>query len=411
MHDTKKRFVKKYLSEPHQATIKTDLLECADLKSPARYSQQELVELESRLNIEKSKLDRIYANHKTRSRWLRAQNNLDLYKSLKNTITADYGGQFVSNATIKYFEIFNKFPALAGSLPDNPKVFFNAELPGAALCAFNHYMNGKAYDWHASSLITPSEDNSSLGDTYGLYAANPDRWLMTADMNGDCTNIENLLKMRDRLGPDSPCGGVDLYSHDAGLDSSGDYNNQESLNMRLHLGCALAGLMTLKPGGAFIAKQYTFFKTFTWNLLILYSSMFQEFHLFKPLSSRPTNSEIYLIGIGYKGTTNDELMKTLVQRLSAQLTARFDDSPFISAECVKINYGEQLGELLNYANMVYGTQIEFLRESVELFEKLSPNQLASTCKTAEQLAQLAWWKLNRIPKIQRDKWLRSAKHN
>jgi hypothetical protein len=92
-----------------------------------------------------------------------------------------------------------------------------------------------------------------------------------------------------------------LYSHDAGVDASSDYNNQETLNAQLHLGCAIAGLEVLAAGGLFIAKQYTAFKPLTRGLIVLYSQLFAEFYLYKPVTSRAANSEVYLIGVKYIG--------------------------------------------------------------------------------------------------------------
>ena len=142
--------------------------------------------------------------------------------------------------------------------------FFNAELPGAALCAFNHYAHtvGLNPTWYASSLVDPT--SGALGDDYGLYEKNRENWLMTDKNNGDITIAANINDFAARIPP------ICLYSHDAGIDVSCDFNNQEMLNAKIHFGCAIAGLKTLSLGGMFIAKQYTLFETFTWNLILLY---------------------------------------------------------------------------------------------------------------------------------------------
>jgi hypothetical protein len=194
--------------------------------------------------------------------------------------------------------------------------FFNAELPGAAVCAFNHFVKtlraSLDSDWRGASIVPNHESGQDtttvLGDKYGLYSHNIDKWMMDlgADTqdgftnNGDATIKANLIDYAARIGPASDIGGVDLYSHDAGIDVTGAdthgllFNRQEQLNGKIHFGCALAGLMTLRIGGAFIAKQYTALETYSWNLIIIYASLFDKFYLSKPLTSRPYNSEMYL---------------------------------------------------------------------------------------------------------------------
>jgi hypothetical protein len=53
---------------------------------------------------------------------------------------------------------------------------------------------------------------------------------------------------------------ADLYSSDLGVSAAADFNNQEGLNAHPHLGQDLAGLLTLRPGGHFVVKHYTFFE-------------------------------------------------------------------------------------------------------------------------------------------------------
>jgi hypothetical protein len=100
--------------------------------------------------------------------------------------------------------------------------------------------------------------------------------------------------------------------------------------------------MTLKIGGSFIAKQYTFFETFTWNLIIIYAQMFDEFYICKPLTSRPYNGEIYLVGKGFRGIT-DETKTILMNRME-----NFHTNPFIPLEAGHIIM-EQKSKIIQFA--------------------------------------------------------------
>src|SRR3989338_1168038 len=95
-----------------------------------------------------------------------------------------------------------------------------------------------------------------VGDQYGIYKNNKTNWLMQNDKNnGDVTNIDNLYDFENKLGRT-----IDLYTHDLGIDVSDKYEDQEKKNIKAHLGAALSGLMVLKLGGNFLAKQYTLFQ-------------------------------------------------------------------------------------------------------------------------------------------------------
>ena len=352
------------------------------------YSMQELMPLRTLLEETKSKLDVFYLQSKTdtkaASQWGQFQGIVDTYKELRDIVTADYNAQTVTNAWLKYYEIYHQY----NIVPATKKTylaFFNAELPGAALCAFNHFTKtmrpGVQADWRASSLAPPPSDDTTtvLGDSYGLYKHNKARWLMkirtstTDDIgnNGDATVPKNLEDLAVTIGPTSTLGGVDLYSHDAGIDVSSQndgtlgFNQQEQANAKIHLGCALAGFMTLRVGGDFVAKQYTFFETFTWNLILLYAGLFDEFYICKPLCSRPYNSEIYLVGKGFRGISKG-LVDVFFSRLGSDT---FTLDPFIPADAVKQLYPLAVADVQRAARMIFNQQISFLNENVRLYDR------------------------------------------
>lgn len=333
------------------------------------YMDEEMSKIKNRLDESKSKLDS-FENLKgaEADAWWKIRSTIDVYKSLRYIVAKDYGAQIVTNAWLKYHELYSRFPNLipAGS---DLKVFFNAELPGAALCAFNHYFKTyrprDQFEWRASSLWPDaSAGTAALGDNYGLYAANKDNWLMSpGGNNGDATKVSNLLDWEAKIGPSSAWGGVHMYSHDAGIDVSTDYNRQEEANAQVHLGCALAGLITLRVGGSFIAKQYTYFLTITRDLILIYSSLFEKFYLSKPLTSRGANSEVYLVGIGFKGLPT-KIRAALFERLE-----NWSTSPFIDPAAIRVMLTQQYNEIGSFARTVFIRQALLIDESVMLWEK------------------------------------------
>ena len=333
---------------------------------------EELNSIKKKLEISKNKIDPFFTMKNYQSIW----GSLDLYAPLKRKLVADFGAQYVTNAWIKYWEIYCEFsvvsmPAVKSATKTAPvRIFCNAELPGASISAFNHYADtyGIPYDWRASSL-SPSEtqiNKDTLGDYYGIWEKNREKWLMSSKRevgiyynNGDCTDINNLNDFEKRIGINSDFGGVDIYSHDAGIEiAPTDYNRQEELNLRIHLGCALAGFMTLKKGGFFIAKQYTFFEPLSVELIALYSSMFEKFYIDKPQTSRPYNSEIYLIGVGFLGLGDD---------VRAKLSHKLENFDLTPIDPKYMDLCGALGAILDAAK-IFVNQVEYVEEGVALLK-------------------------------------------
>jgi hypothetical protein len=267
-------------------------------------------------NQELNQIKSIQENYKGKIHEYTVSKSLDLYKVLRGMLRK-IGYNDVSNAWLKYMEIANyyklskRLAKFVEKVDGKPTVeaFFNAELPGSGILAITAYfdLNRIALTWHASSLF-PENSNTALTDKYGLYKKYPERWLMNKEENGDMTKISNIRATVKKLGkPAASCW------HDAGMELSSyfpedpdkGYYWQEEINLSLHLGCAFCDLLTLAVGGVFVAKQYSYFTPLNASLIVLYAGLFDEFYICKPKTSRPANTEIYLIGIGYRGMNKD----------------------------------------------------------------------------------------------------------
>lgn len=371
------------------------------ISDPKPYMDSNLLAIRTRLNESKSKLDIYYfsSDPEFKKTWLKFTNIIDTYKSLRSKITDMYHAVIVTNAWLKYWELYSQYPLVPHVINRQFTVFFNAELPGAALVAFNQFMKAMRpnieFDWYASSLLPDDNNSAALGDNYGLYEKNKSKWLMSDTNNGDATLMENILDWEKKIGPNSPIGGVDFYSHDAGIDVTDNFNEQEISNAKLHLGCAIAGFITLRIGGTFIAKQYTFFETITWNLILIYARLFDKFYICKPLTSRPYNSEIYLIGLGFKGF-DENIKSCLVSRLK-----NFNTMPLINVDAVKVLLSDQFSDICRFSRCVFNVQAAMIDENIKLFEKYKDNLSELTRGLSETKYQKisAWLKLYPVKQI------------
>lgn len=209
-----------------------------------------------------------------------------------------------TNAWIKCWEMVHFYHLIPKDHSDDFTVFCNAEFPGAFIFAINQYIktktDNKNYKWFANSLWPGKEEGKEdniLGDSFGLYKKYKDHWMMNGkDASGDVTDPNMIRIITERLS-----GKVDLYTSDIGIGTPYDQaNNQESLEAHLNLGQVVCALRSLKEGGSMVCKTFMFFKPMTMSLLYLLTSVFTQFSVSKPMTSRPANAEIYLIGKGYR---------------------------------------------------------------------------------------------------------------
>ena len=71
----------------------------------------------------------------------------------------------------------------------------------------------------------------------------------------------------------------------------------------LHYCEMVTALGVLAPGGSFILKAFTGFEHPTVCALYLLGCLFAEVHVYKPATSKPGNSETYIIGKRFKAST------------------------------------------------------------------------------------------------------------
>jgi hypothetical protein len=124
--------------------------------------------------------------------------------------------------------------------------------------------------------------------------------------SGDLTDpaeVEALAAAVRRRWP----GGATLCTGDAGLEVGADWNRAEEAHARLQFGQALCALLALAPGGVALLKHFTFCTPASRGLITALALCFDEVELVKPLTSRPLNSEVYLLCRGFQGLAAEDL--------------------------------------------------------------------------------------------------------
>ena len=125
------------------------------------------------------------------------------------------------------------------------------------------------------------------------------------DDTGNLYNLENIKHFRKEVLEDG--GKVDLVTGDGGLDFSINFNCQEQLSFHLIFCEIVSAFSVLKTGGSFVLKMFDIHTSNTLQLIFLLSNYFDEIILTKPYTSRPANSEKYIVCKGFTGITEEYL--------------------------------------------------------------------------------------------------------
>lgn len=264
--------------------------------SEDKKKNSEMASMKSELFLQKMML-RDVANYGAAAR------RIDMYAQVKRFIRI--GGYHATNATLKILEITE---CLGLRRNTDEKVFSNAEFPGGFILGLRGTA-GPGFDWVASSH-TPGDDKEYLRDEFKLWARHRRHWLQGErpnampegypEVDGDLTSLEVVRALAAAVHARYP-GGATLYTGDG---SCVGYEDVEERMTPLLLGEVLCGLLSLAVGGNFVVKLFTLFERTTQSLLASVASVFDETFLIKPLTSRAANSEVYLVGKGFRGLSS-----------------------------------------------------------------------------------------------------------
>jgi hypothetical protein len=374
--------------------------------------------LKDKLNAVKDKLNDIPG-----SVFTKLTSQLDMYATLRAIVQQTYNMEHATNAALKMYEMIYQLDLLMPNGKCLPVVnaFCNAELPGAFVIAINHFMRTKCvssdFDWIASSYLPAAAmqagDKTILEDKYKIYEKNRLHWLMgsapnalpegEAPITGDVTDPQVINTLGNATHQRfSANDGANIYTSDVGIEIEKDkLNQQEELTAFINYGQILSGLLSLAIGGTLITKQFTFYTPFSRSLIAIVASLFDETYIIKPKTSRPTNSEVYLVGKGFKGISS-ELSTALLDRAEAYRT--LDKLPTTWGSLLEPSVLNQVdADILVAAQEVHGEQqVAFLNEIAEAY------RVKKFVNKYETSAQETWLKENPMMVISKDDNLNNA---
>ncbi|ETN86164.1 ribosomal RNA large subunit methyltransferase J [Necator americanus] len=136
--------------------------------------------------------------------------------------------------------------------------------------------------------------------------------------DGDVMNPENIDSLEDFIMKGTNDMGVDLMMADGGFSVEGQETIQEILSKRLYLCQLLVSLCIVKEGGVFFCKLFDIFTPFSAGLIYLMYIAYDQVTLHKPHTSRPANSERYIVCKGLRKNYSDAI-RDYLKRVNIQL--------------------------------------------------------------------------------------------
>ncbi|KAK2151175.1 hypothetical protein LSH36_373g01006 [Paralvinella palmiformis] len=225
-----------------------------------------------------------------------------------------FNAEMCTQAWCKFREIVHRLDLESHLQEDQLRTVHLCEAPGAFITSFNHYLRNRGFInywiWLGVTLNPYYEGNSrnSMIDDDRFINNTLDHWYFGSDNTGDIINMDNaigLIKLcRDM-------GGVHLVTADGSVDCADNPGEQENVTSALHYSEVTAALHVLKPGGHFVLKMFTMFEDESVGLMYILRSCFD-----KPVTSKPGNSELYVIAQDFKGLP-DSFLEILLSQIES----------------------------------------------------------------------------------------------
>jgi len=300
----------------------------------------------------------------------------------------------ISRSFYKMIEIGNCFGLFKYYESAPIRTFHLAEGPGGFIEAVWHQRASNAHvEKDAYFGVTLHNDDASIPGWSKLKEKNipnfgvvPDEPVPDAETHGDVTDYATFRHCATRHRRTA-----NLITADGGFDFTNNFNDQETMATRLIVAEALTALTVQSLDGCFVLKIYDVFTRIMIEVIYVLASFYSKVYLYKPASSRPANSEKYLVCMHLKHAVDDDM----VERFGAIVQA--------------LNSGGSIQRIINHE-----IGCDFLNKLQDIVNVMGQNQLDNiiatigmivTKKTEKNEAQrktniancVGWCKRHNIP--------------
>ena len=320
------------------------------------------------LSIEKEKIDKL-ENCENWDKMKKIGNPYELIyttynKRKKNDSISIYIP--ISRSYFKIWEIFHNFNIFKFFKLEENFIFAHlAEGPGGFMEATYNYrklLNKDNNDIFHGITLKPTNDFIPDWTKIKKIFNNSD------NINIDYGNLYNIADVKKYIN-NFLTKKVNLVTADGGFDYSSDFNGQELNSCQIIYSECIIALNILEKKGCFVCKIFDIFSINMIQILYIVSLCFEDVNIYKPETSRPANSEKYLVCLYYKDNLSDEFKNSLIENIlewnNKIINLKEDES--IIFDNIKIDnlFIQKINE---YNNIYIKSQLYYLNNTLELIK-------------------------------------------
>lgn len=249
-------------------------------------------------------------------------------------------------------------------LKDNIFCACIAEGPGG----FIHFLNNCNKKINKVYGITLISDDNSIPYWNGNILTNKlNQISFGMDGSGDIYNLKNALHFIKEINGNK----CYLVTADGGFDYSIDYNSQELNSYKLLYSEIFIALNIQAIGGNFILKVFDLFNYKTIQLLYILYNTYSSVFIFKPSTSRASNSEKYIICRNFNGDKIVSIKNVMLKY-------------YDNCESLYINIPHSfISDIVDYNNIFTENQINVIDSVIKNINKIKSNNLVATMEQIE----------------------------
>lgn len=234
---------------------------------------------------------------------------------------------------INYFDLASKKDMTYAALAEGPGSFLQAVLKYREKYGFDikkdkyfgvtiHPENGKNIEMGKQFMGYYEKKYPEVLNIHKTYSKSKAEKYKSRS-NGDITEVKTISLFKKDISKSKKY--ADLVTADGGFDWN-DENFQEQEAYQLILGEIIAALRVQNKSGNFVLKVFETFTITSLKMIYLLSSFYEEMYICKPVFSRESNSEKYIVCKGFKydqKKDNDKLndrigkLETLLEKMSS----------------------------------------------------------------------------------------------
>ena len=283
-----------------------------------------------------------------------------------NSLSVKYfqSDRIISRAFYKLWELLMMFPLIK----DDTKSFTSihiAEAPGSFVQSAIYYRHKffpkdqTGSDRYIATSIEPQKKPGEYIPTFNSDLTNYKQFNQWSYKNSDLTNPDIIRKFIS----DHKDIKADLITADGGFNWK-DENYQEQEAYVLLLSEIYCALKTQKQGGSFVIKFFETFTELTVKMIEILKRYYSIVYITKPLLSRPSNSERYIVCINFsKADSNLEKLFEIITESNSksdkflvdifpdyQIPKSLDMVIKLSATQMSNEQHKQINEMISYIN-------------------------------------------------------------